>query len=57
MKLTLISLSIITLLATAGCAFREDRPPSDLPRHDNVSSGVDHGEYPGDKEHGETMQK
>jgi len=59
MKLTL--LCYVILLATSGCAFREDRDRSDpqdrsgVARHGNFSTGVDHGEYPGDKEHGETM--
>lgn len=54
-KITLTILFAIALLASTGCVFHKDRNDQ---THDLAhSAGVDHGEYPGDKEHGTTMQK
>jgi hypothetical protein len=55
MKLMLIILTASALVAATGCVFRGDRDHS---RHAaEISGGVDHGEYPGDMHHGDTMQK
>ena len=45
----------MALFALTGCVFRGDG--NDSRPHAEHSSGVDHGEYPGDMNHGETMQK
>ena len=44
MKIILLALTAIALLAITGCATK-------------VGTGVDHGEHPGDLQHGDTMQK
>ena len=54
-KIFLTMLSASILLAATGCVFRGDRADPKPPVEH--SSGVDHGEYPGDMEHGDTMQK
>jgi hypothetical protein len=43
MKFILLVLTVIVLIVVNGCASR--------------GGGVDHGEHPGDLEHGDTMQK
>ena len=40
----------LTLLTTAGCVNSGER------RHKEPSAGVDHGEHPGDLDHGDTQQ-
>jgi hypothetical protein len=57
MKFLFLFTSVLVLLATGGCIFRGDRDRSDYrerPRdagYDDHSSGVDHGEHPGDMDH------
>jgi hypothetical protein len=57
MKFILTLLTASLLFAATGCVSRENR---DLPVHRTdspVGVGVDHGEYPGDLDHADTMQK
>jgi len=60
MKFILLTLTAVALLATTGCIFRGDRDHSDnrdRPRaggQEEHSAGVDHGEHPGDMDHGES---
>jgi hypothetical protein len=56
MKIILTLLTLSILFAATGCAFRGNRDQQ--PEHPAGSSGgVDHGEYPGDMDHGDTMQR
>ncbi len=58
MKSILTILAAGALLATTGCVMFRDHDHHD--RHeppDAVGAGVDHGEHPGDIDHGETMQR
>lgn len=51
MRIILTILAACLLFATNGCV-------SSRPAHPAVpSAGVDHGEYPGDMDHGEKMQQ
>jgi hypothetical protein len=43
MKFILLGLTVIVLIVVNGCA--------------SGGEGVDHGEHPGDLQHGDTMQK
>ena len=51
MRLFLFLAVAITLLAATGCVYSGER------RHDEPSVGVDHGEHPGDLDHGDTQQR
>ena len=54
-KFILTILSALALFTATGCVFRGDRDDRHRPaEHPN---GVDHGEYPGDMNHGPTMQR
>lgn len=60
MKFFLLILTDLALLATTGCIFPGHRDRSDdrgrpgFGQHEGHSAGVDHGEYPGDMNHGES---
>ena len=55
MLFIVILLAVGVLLAATGCVSREI---SDRPVHPaEAAGGVDHGEHPGDLDHGDTMQK
>lgn len=55
MKSILMVLTFGFLLAMNGCAvFGSSRPHREP--DDGAMTGVDHGEHPGDLEHGDTMQ-
>jgi hypothetical protein len=55
MKIILLFICAAGLLASTGCVFPRDHDRGDEHRppmaHDERSNGVDHGEYPGDKDH------
>jgi hypothetical protein len=51
MRFFLLLAVAITLLVASGCVYRGDR------RHAEPSAGVDHGEHPGDQDHGDTQQR
>jgi hypothetical protein len=53
--LTLLTAGL--LFAAAGCVFHENRDRPVHPADSPAGAGVDHGEYPGDLDHGDTMQK
>jgi len=55
MLFIVILLTSGVLLASTGCISRENQ---DRPVHPAAAAGgVDHGEHPGDLDHGDTMQK
>ena len=55
MKTIMTILTVCAWLASTGCVSHTNR---DQPIHPaQVSGGVDHGEYPGDMNHGDTMQR
>jgi hypothetical protein len=62
MKFFLLILTDLALLATTGCIFpghrdrSDDRASPGFGQHKEHSAGVDHGEYPGDMNHGESRQ-
>lgn len=51
MKSFMLLIMFATLLALTGCAADTHRV------HNEPFGGVDHGEHPGDLDHGDTMQK
>jgi len=51
MRLFLALTVAVTLLAVTGCISGHERI------HDEPSAGVDHGEHPGDLDHGDTQQR
>jgi hypothetical protein len=59
LKRFLVFASLLGVLASTGCAFRDDRNHARDPDHaragvdQNYSTGVDHGEFPGDMNHDE----
>ena len=64
MKYVLLALTAAALLSSSGCVFFGPRDHGDNrdrdarhERHDAPNAGVDHGEHPGDLEHGDTMQR
>ena len=57
MKIILLAVCAVTLLASTGCIFRGGRDRADVRDHRQYgdrgehSTGVDHGERPGDRDH------
>ena len=64
MKKILLFICVLTLLSTTGCIMfpgHGDRSDNQggpgFAQHDDHSAGVDHGEHPGDEDHGDTTQR